>query len=618
MAPMPHLHPELTPVLMTVLALLVGLAAQVLANRTRLPSIIFLLLGGIGLGPSVLGLVQPGAYGQGLRSLVALCVAVIVFEGALLIDLPALKNASRAVLGLVSIGVIVTAGCAAVLAHALVGLAWEVSCLFGALVSVTGPTVITPILARLALSPNLRTTLEAESVMADAIGVMLAAMIFTFVTGARAGPTLVLGGFLLVAALGATLAVASYLALRALAPLPGSLVRLWVLATALATYVCAELVTPDAGIMAVVVAGIVLGSLPLPYEESIKQFKGDLTVLSLSLVFILLAANLPLAKVFTLGWPAVAVALLLMGVVRPLAVAAATWGSELTWREKAFLAALAPRGIVAASAATFFALALAAHGVAGADALAGLVFVVVVLTVVIEGAAASLVARALGVVPPRVVILGGDRHARRLAQRLQEAGELVQLLDDDLDHIHALLARELPAELCSFEELGHPELACAKRLVVATADDQRNLELARRLREVYPHHDLHVRLEDETRRDALVVLGAHPWPVQQEPLLPTFWNAAIEPEAALEIPVEQRALAGRSLASLDLPSGMVVAMVKRAGRTFVPDGDTCLHLGDVLVVLGDAVAVGKARVALGHVIRRWPQGVPWHPLRAGG
>lgn len=604
----PLLHLSLAPFVTTVIVLVVGILAQILGYRLGVPSIIFLLLGGMLFGKSGLGLVRPDVYGRGLESIIALCVALIVFEGALLIDVNHLKAASRPVIGLITVGILFTSVATCLITWRLMGLPLRVSLLFGALVSVTGPTVITPILARVSLSPHLRATLEGESIFADAVGVMLAAAIFSFIATPHLDVLSGLGNLAKSVTLGALIGVClpllGYVFLRRLAPLPGPLVRLAIVSIALIAYTAAELVAHETGILAVAIAGILFGSLPIPYSDSIKQLERDLTVLALSLVFVLLAANLPVHNVFGLGWQGVLLVFLMMAVVRPLCVVLSTWKSSLTSREKIFLSLLAPRGIVAASAATFFAFDLQARGIRGGDVLAQLVFLVVLVTVVVEGVGAPYLASWLEIIPPKTFILGGDKHARRLAERLVQDGEAVQLFDENLDNIHDLLGRDLPAQLCSLDDCRHFARMGARRaksLVVATGDDERNYGLAEQLRRRFPKSRLFVRLNDEANRERMRSLGVEFWPLTEDKpkALPlSVWSAAIQPEVAREAQVRNPSFVERPLSELEIPAGSLFIVVKRDGRTFVPRGHTRLRYGDWVTIVGDPVGVEQARLAL--------------------
>ncbi|HEY9723922.1 MAG TPA: cation:proton antiporter, partial [Oscillatoriaceae cyanobacterium] len=356
MASILHEYATSTVVLTTAAVLLVGVAAQLLARRLELPVILFLLGAGVALGPYGLGWIQPALYGSGLRAVVAISVAVIVFQGAMAIDLRHLIHTSRSVISLASIGALTTLALAAVATHYLVGYPWLIAALFGAIVCVTGPTVIGPVLARLPLHRRLKTILEAESVLVDAIGVLLTAAVFSYITGSTGG---VLGGLLqlginLVIGVGLGLALGGLLALvlQRQHTWPSGHVRLLVLAVALLCYGVSESLAHESGIAAVATAGLVFGSVKSPSEETIKQFTGDLQQIALSLVFILLAASVDLSRLRHFGWPELAVVLILMFLVRPFAVGLATLGSALNWREKAFIAWMGPRGVVATAMAS--------------------------------------------------------------------------------------------------------------------------------------------------------------------------------------------------------------------------------------------------------------------------
>ena len=174
--------PSLAMLATLVLVLMFGTSAQILADRLRIPATGPLLIAGLLFGPAVLGFVQPEVLGLTLRVVVRAAVAVVVFEGGLLLNVAELRHTSRAVVGLVSVGLLITTLLAGLLVNLLLGWSWELSLLFGAIVSVTGPTVITPILQKVRVNRRVRSTLESESVIADPLGVILAALVFTAIT----------------------------------------------------------------------------------------------------------------------------------------------------------------------------------------------------------------------------------------------------------------------------------------------------------------------------------------------------------------------------------------------------------------------------------------------------
>lgn len=609
---LPH-YPALVLVLTTAIVLVVGIAAQVTAQRLRLPAILLWLGLGVLLGPAVLGLVQPDVYGVGLRALVSIAVAIIVFEGALMIDARQLRHCSRSVLGLITVGALTTFGLAAVAGHHVAGLPWKVAFLFGAIVSVTGPTVISPILKRLPLNHRLKTTLEAESVFVDAVGVLLTAAVFSYVTGSADG---VRGGLLQLATnlavgmgVGGITALGLKVALKRSDLLSPDLTRVAVLGAVLLGYSVSQAFAHESGIAAVAVAGLLAGSFRLPEEENIKRFKGDLTLVALSLVFILLAAAMPLERLLNLGWRGVATVLVLMFVIRPIAVALSTWGTALTWRERAFIAWLGPRGIVAASMASLMALELEAWGIQGGEALGGLVFLTVILSVLIEGSGAGWVAARLKVMPKKVIVVGGDEIARKLAWQLTEEGESVQLLDTDPENVRVALGSGLTAaqgDATDPEVLKRLGLGWCQCLIAASPSDKANLLIAQVVRAHHPELRIIARVNEARNADAF--RGARVEPllvsdaaamtlsalVTRPTVLPLLSSSAYG-DRMTEVQVGNPKVAGHPLRQLQLPGECLVALVKRDGRVTVPDGKTMLSLGDVVTLIGLKEAVDQTK-----------------------
>ncbi|MBO9540147.1 cation:proton antiporter [bacterium] len=606
--------PALVPLLSVAIVLTTGAVAQIVAQRLRIPALILLLAAGMGLGTSGLGLVDPTVYGKGLRLLVSCAVAIIVFEGALHIDLRQLRHSSRAVLGLITIGPVVTMGLAATAAHFLAGLPWKIAFLFGAIVSVTGPTVISPIIKRLAILPRLKTILEAESVLVDAVGVLLTASVFSFLTGSAGGVAEGLMQLGLNLACGGTVgALTAWLLKRGLGrgDLSAELVRLSVLAAVLLAFSVAEALAHESGIAAVAVAGLMVGSMGLPSEESVRRFKGDLTLVALNLVFILLAAGMPISNLVALGWGGLATVFALMFVVRPVAVMLATWPSALSWRERAFIAWLGPRGIVAASMASLMALELKAWGMAGAEPLGALVFLTVLLTVLIEGGCAGWIAARLNVMPKKLLIVGGSSVARKLALRLQKEGEAVHLIASERQE--AQDAREAGLSASHGDPEKHEalatELANCKAVVVATESDARNLLVAQGLKARAPAVSLLALVNEARHLPAFQESGISPLSIEEatvdamtglllRPSLLPLLRGSDQADRVVEIAVGNPRIAGLSLRELELPKDCLVALVRRAGAVSVPRGKTVLECGDVVTLIGLREAVDRTRTLL--------------------
>lgn len=616
MAVVLHQYATSALVLTTALVLLVGVVAQLIAKRVELPAILFLLGFGIALGPYGLGWIQPTMFGEGLRAVVSISVAVIVFQGAMAIDLRHLSHTSRSVLSLVSVGALTTLGLAAVAVHYLVGYPWLIALLFGAIVCVTGPTVIGPILARLPLPRRLKTVLEAESVLVDAIGVLLTAAVFSYITGSTGGAFggLVQLGTNLAIGVGLGLGMGGGLALvlRREHTWPSQHVRLLVLAVALLCYALAESLAHESGIAAVATAGLVFGSVKIPYEETIKQFKGDLVQIALSLVFVLLAASVDLSRFRHFGWGELAVVLLLMFVVRPIAVGLATLGSAMSWREKAFVAWMGPRGVVATAMASLMSFELKAWEIHGADGLPGLVFLLVVLSVLIEGSGAGFVAARLKLMPKKVLVVGGDEIARKLALQLREEDEHVVLIDRDPVEVREALEVGLEAmqgDATLPEILEEAGAGWSHTLVAATASDKTNLIVCQAVRAEYPRLRLVARLNENKNAARFEELGIEMLStvdataltlttlITRPTMLPLLKGSAYG-DVIAEVAIGNPRIARVPLKQLNLPKECLIALVKRGGRVSVPDGKTTLEPGDNVTLIGLKQAVEQTRLLL--------------------
>jgi NhaP-type Na+/H+ or K+/H+ antiporter len=609
-------HPALALVLTTAMVLATGVMAQIVAARFAVPAILLLLASGIVLGPEVLGLVHPEYYGIGLRALVSISVAIIVFEGALVIDIRQLRHSSRSVLGLITVGAGVTFVGAAIVSHLLLGIPWKIAALFGAIVSVTGPTVIAPILKRLPLTHRLKTTLEAESVLVDAVGVLLTAAVFSYITASNLG---VLGGLwqlvsnlAIGSAVGLAAALGLAFALKRSRVLPSEQVRLMVLASALLAYSVAEALAHESGIAAVAVAGLIAGSIKLPYEETIIQFKNDLTLMALSLVFILLAASMDLDSLVSLGWQAPIVVLLLMFVVRPVAVTLSTWGTDLTWAERGFIAWMGPRGIVAASMATLMSLELKAWGIQGGAVIGPLVFLTVIITVLIEGSGAGWIARRLNVMPKKVLIVGADEIALKLAKQLSREGESVTVVDRDPDQIRNAVSMGLNAVLGDAAEdavLAKVGAGWCSALVAATQSDKTNLLVCQNARAKYPELRLIARVNDSKNAEAFQKSGIEILSLSDaaamtlstlvsRPMVLPLLRASEYGDVIVEVTVGNARVSNQPLALLGLPRECLVALLKRDRTVTIPDGKTTLQVGDTVTLIGLKAAVDQTRTLL--------------------
>jgi NhaP-type Na+/H+ or K+/H+ antiporter len=434
-----------TPSFVFALALLVGVAGQVVARHLRVPAIIVLLGFGVALGPDGLGWIRPAALGPGLLTVVSLAVSVILFEGGLGLDLRALRRAALPLRRLVTLGALVTTLGAGVAAAGLLGLPWPQAILYGTLVIVTGPTVIRPVLRFAPVRARLTTLLEGESLLIDPVGAIAAAVALEVVLSgtlqsAAVGAAGLVARLTFGAGAGVALGFALAFLVRVRRLVPEGLENLVVLGGALAGFATCEAILSESGILAVIVAGAVVAHAAPERVRHVGEFQELLTVALIGLLFVLLAADVRLADVVALGWPGVGVVATLVFVVRPLGVWLSLRGSEFAPQERWFVAWLGPRGVVAAAFASIVASSLDTHGVAGGSQLRALVFLTIALTVVVLGGGAPLVSRLLGVRAAGregTLILGAERLGLVLGERLRSADERVTFADNNPEHCRA-------------------------------------------------------------------------------------------------------------------------------------------------------------------------------------
>ena len=331
------------------IALAAGVLAQSVSRQARLPGIVLLLATGAVLGPEGAGWVDPDALGDGVFGIVDFGIAIILFEGGLNLEWSRLKRQEASIRRLITLGAAMTFAGAAALARLAMDWSWDLSLLFGSLVVVTGPTVVAPLLRDMRLQPRLRTILEAEGVLIDPIGALLAVSVLQVVTRPaldtmthEAGLVAASLSFGLVAGLAAgTLLV---LAIRYRVLVASGYEHIFTLSAVVLLFQACGAVVEESGLMAVTVAGIVVGNFETGVGGELREFKDRLTVMLVGVLFVLLAANVALVDVLALGRPGLLVVVGLILVVRPVSVWAANRGLTLSARERIFIAGVAPRG----------------------------------------------------------------------------------------------------------------------------------------------------------------------------------------------------------------------------------------------------------------------------------
>ena len=424
--------------LQIVITVVAGITAQVIAEYLKVPSIVFLLIFGIALGSDGWEILQPQSLGIGLEVLVALSVAIILFEGGLSLSGRELGRVSGSLRNLVTLGTSITLIGGGMAAHWLGEFPWPIAFLYASLVVVTGPTVIGPLLRQVAVDRRVATLLEGEGVLIDPVGAILAVVVLNTIIDSHSRPLEIITGLTLRLGIGAAIGIAgggllSFI-IKTCNFLTFELKNLVVLAGVWGLFGLSQFSRSESGLMAVVMAGIVLKAAAVPDERLLRRFKGQLTTLCVSVLFILLAADLSIASVIALGWGSVLTVLVLMLVVRPLSVALCTLKSDLNWRHKLFIAWVAPRGIVSASVASLFAILLTRAGINGGEAIKALVFLTILMTVFIQGLTARWVAKGLKITSSAAtgaVIVGCNPLGRLIGCLFQEQGENVVLIDTD-------------------------------------------------------------------------------------------------------------------------------------------------------------------------------------------
>lgn len=437
--------------------IILGIIAQWLAWRTRVPAILPLILIGLIVGPlSTLWSEDGNKWlepiyqgdetgngifpGQILFYFVSLSIGIILFEGGLTLQMKEIKGLRNAILKLISIGSLVTFIGAGVAAHYIMGLNWSISFLFAGLIIVTGPTVIAPILRNVPLNKNISTVLKWEGILIDPVGALVAVLVYEFiVSGVGSAYTFqAMAGFMKIIILGSSIGFTSaymlyYLIKRKL--IPHYLLNVFSLALVLTVFVASDLLAHESGLLAVVVMGMVLGNLDVPEVKGILDFKESLSILLISMLFILLSANIDVKHLLLLwDWRCLLLFAVVVIILRPAGVFLSTYKSELSTKEKSFISWVGPRGIVAAGIASLFGLRLVERGFAGAEYITPLVFMVVLGTVLINATTARIVAKWLGVIlesSDGVMIVGINRSSKFIAQYLQNAGRNVVLIDNN-------------------------------------------------------------------------------------------------------------------------------------------------------------------------------------------
>lgn len=429
------------PAIAMAAILVMGIACQWLAWWLKLPAILFLLLSGLIAGP-VTGFIRPDVlFGDLLLPMVSLGVAVILFEGSLTLRFSEIRGLGSVVRNLVTYGAVLNAAIIAAATRFILGFSWDLALLFGAIVSVTGPTVIVPMLRTVRPIASLANILRWEGIIIDPLGALMAVLVFEVIISGREHHALAVFGKMLLIG-GGTGAAAAYVLAVLLRRylIPEYLHNVTTLALVVGVFTLANAAQDESGLLAVTVMGMMLGNMKHVPIEDILDFKESLSVLLISLLFISLAARVNFGLFSEVGWGAALLFIVILFVARPATVLASTVGSKLRWQEKAMLSWIAPRGIVAAAVSALFALRLEGLGYDHAELLVPLTFMVIIGTVVLQSATARPLANRLGVSEPEplgVLIVGANTVSRAIAKALAERHFRVVIADTNWDDVRA-------------------------------------------------------------------------------------------------------------------------------------------------------------------------------------
>ncbi len=419
-----------------------GIACQWLAWLVRLPSIMFLLVCGLIIGP-LTGMLNPDElFADLLFPLISLSVAVILFEGSLTLKIDEIRELRSVVRNLISIGALITWVITAWATHILLDFEIRLAFLFGAVVVVTGPTVIMPMLRTIRPNANISNILRWEGIVIDPLGALLAVLVFDFIISSQrenalGSILLIFGNIVLIGtAIGALAALALGFVLKRHL-IPEYLRNVLALTLVFAVYVMADTVEHESGLLAVTIMGMTMANMKDIDIDDILDFKETLSVLLISALFIVLAARADVFLLFDIGVPALLVLASVMLIARPLAVFVSTIGSDLDFRERLMIAWIGPRGIVCAAVAALFAIRLEEAGYDEARLFVPLAFLIIIGTVLIQSMTATYLAHILGVrePPPKgLLIIGAGNVARTIGKALQELDFKIVLTDSNWEN----------------------------------------------------------------------------------------------------------------------------------------------------------------------------------------
>jgi len=581
-----------------VIAVLIAISAQMVAGRLRFPPILLWLVGGMALGPYGLHLLNVESLEPALHTLIELGLAIILFEGGLNLNLKALREHGWVVGKLVTLGPVLTTLIGGTAAHYITGLTWPLALLFGALISVGGPTVILPIVREMRLGRTLNHLLTGEAMLIDVIGAILAIVMLQVALTPDMPISFVIQDIFTKAAVGAAIGLAGG---RLVAwVLSGSWIRdfelrsVMTLASSWGFFLLADHISSQAGLLAMLMMGATLQRMELPDIQKLRHFKGSLSMLLISVLFVLLAANLDLDIVRIYLPQGLFIFVILALIARPLVAALSTVGSKLVWQETAYLAGMAPRGVVAAAITSLFALILQEQGQLQSDMLTALVYIIIILSVLLYSLLAGPLKKYLKIAggdDRSVLIIGGGQIGAEIGRALGEDRE-VRFLDLNAEVITNLQRSGYEAVRGNALDPLYMEIVHAEEIgaaLVMTGSSDHNMLIARLARDDFHIPEVYVALQegDEEKHASLI----HQLQLQRlfaKPYKFTYWNDQAYRKRLIYETRHVEAdslLIGQRMSDVRIPHGVQPIAIIRDGKTCIPHDNIRFQEGDEIKML---------------------------------
>ncbi|MGO2103271.1 MAG: cation:proton antiporter [Psychroflexus halocasei] len=507
--------------------IILGILAQWFAWRLKIPAILPLILIGLIVGPVATlftpdntKLIEPiwngesGLFpGESLYYFVSLAIAIILFEGGLTLRRSEILNVGPVIVKLITVAVAITFAGAGIAAHFILGLSWQISLLFSALIIVTGPTVISPILRNIPLKKDVSSILKWEGILIDPIGALVAVLVFEFILAGKGEAytttaliefgKIVLFGF----TFGFTFAHALSFAVKKKV-IPHYLLNVFTLATVLGVFVLADQFAHESGLLAVVVMGIIMGHTNLPNLKELLYFKESLSVLLISILFILLAANINYEDLLLVyNWETLILFVVIVFIVRPLGVFLSSINSTLEFNEKLFISWVGPRGIVAAGIASLFGLKLMNQNIPNAELITPLVFTIVLGTVLLNATTARPIAKLFGVFltdAQGILIVGSSSFSRLIAQYLKDNKRHVVIVDNNKSNIEKAKQKGIDAihaNIYSDDLIDNIELSDVGYMMALTGNTSVNKKAIENFAKTFGEHGTYRVISSEEMED---------------------------------------------------------------------------------------------------------------------